>query len=98
MDVPVFRRGIGVYANPDVIYRQRSSNQNDESTSIPSEDSPYRASTPLYPGTSGPTINNSQRDTGEGEPSRPFHEIITHDETEEMDKGDFQRLMEEWLN
>ena len=73
------------------------SHQDDEEPSIRSTDTPYRIQTPLHPGASGSEIDHSQRDPREGEPCRPFDEVITNDGSEEMDEGDFHRLMEEWL-
>ena len=97
MDAPVFRRGVGAYTNPDLIYRQRSSHEDDENPGVPSTEPAYRAQTPFYPRDGRSEISNYQRDPRERESCRPFDEIVTNDGTEEMDERDFQRLMNEWL-
>ena len=97
VDSPVFRRGVGAYINPYVIYGQRGGHKNDEESGIPPSDTPHRAQTPLHSGTGGSEVSYNQRDPMEGESCRPFDEIITNDGSEEMDEGDFQRLIKEWL-
>ena len=95
VDNPVFRRGIGAYIGPKIIWEQQSSDKDDESASVPSTYPTYRTQTPLYPGISGPEENHNAGYQGQGEPSRSPDEVITDGNSEELDEGEFQRLMDE---
>ena len=97
VDNPVFRRGVGAYIGPNIVWGQRGSNKNDKDTIFPSTNPPYRAPTPLYSGASGSETNYNQGNQGQGQSSRSPNEVITHDDSEELDEGEFQRLMDEWL-
>ena len=97
VDKPVFRRGVGAYIGPNIIWGQRSSNQDDKDTNLPPAHSPHRTQTPLHSGTSGQEVGHCQRDQGQGEFSRPLDETVTYDSSEELDEGEFQRLIDEWL-
>ena len=97
MDNPVFRRGVRAYIGPNIVWGQRSRNKNDKNTILPSTNPPYRAPTPLHSGTSGPGISCNQGNQGQGESSGSLDKIIAHDDSEELDEGEYQGLIDEWL-
>ena len=97
VDNPVFRRGVGAYIGPNIVWGQRSGSKNDENADFPQAYSPHRTQTLLHQGTGGPEVNYGPRDQRQGEPSGSFNEAITYDSSEELDEGEFQRLINEWL-
>ena len=97
VDAPVFRRGVGAYTNTDVIYRQRGSNQDDENTGVSSPDTSHRTQAPLHTRISGSKITYYQWDPREGESSGSLDKTVTYDSSEELEEGEFQRLIDEWL-
>ena len=51
----------------------------------------------FHQGDGRPETAYSQRIQGQGESSGPLDEITTYDSSEELDEGEFQRLMNKWL-
>ena len=92
-----FSRGVGAYIRPNIVWEQRSSNKNDKNTILPSTNPPYRAPTPLHSGTSGLRINYNEGNQGQGESSGSLDKIIAHDDSEELDEAECQRLIDERL-
>ena len=97
VDNPVFRRGVGAYIGPNIVWGQRGSNQNDEGTNVPQTYPSHRTQTPFHQGTGGSETNHSPRNQGQGKPSRPLDEITANDDSEGLDEEEFQQLMNEWL-
>ena len=97
VDTPSFRRGVGIYGNPDFICGQRGNHKDDENPDFPSTNSAYRTQASFHSGNGGPESNCSQRDPRQGESSGPFNKAIAHDNSEELDESEFQRLIDEWL-
>ena len=98
MDRPVLSRVVTWHLNPDTIRGQRGSHQDDKNANIPSANPPYRTQTPFYPGISGSETDLSQRNPRQREPSGSPNKTTPDDELEEMDEGDIQQLIDEWLN